>query len=69
MGFISILLLKRFGIPYSKNIENACKVLLDKGFYAKDGGINYWKTWKQGECCVTAMLLSMYVILILKMID
>ena len=34
-------------------------MLLDKIFYDKDGGIHYWKTWKQGECCVTGMLLGM----------
>jgi hypothetical protein len=57
--FYTLLLLKRFGVLTNKSIEKACRVLLDKGFYLRDGGINYWKTWKQGECCVTAMLLSM----------
>ena len=57
--FYTLLLLKRFGALNNKNTEKACRILLDKGFYIKDGGINYWKTWKQGECCVTGMLLSM----------
>ena len=57
--FYTLLLLKQFGTPDTKNTEKACKILLDKGFFPKDGGINYWKSWKQGECCVTAMLLSM----------
>jgi hypothetical protein len=57
--FYTLLLLKRFGAPNDKNTEKACRILLDRGFYVKDGGINYWKTWKQGECCVTGMLLSM----------
>lgn len=57
--FYTLLLLKRFGALNDKNIEKACRILLDKGFYKKDGGINYWKSWKQGECCVTGMLLSM----------
>ncbi len=57
--FYTLLLLKRFGAPSDPNIDKACKVLLDKGFHAKDGGINYWKTWKMGECCITGMLLSM----------
>ena len=57
--FYTLLLLKRFGAPADHNIKKACRILLDKGFYMKDGGINYWKTWKQGECCVTGMLLSM----------
>ena len=57
--FYTLLLLKRFGAINNENTEKACKILLDKGFYEKDGGINYWKSWKQGECCVTGMLTSM----------
>ena len=57
--FYTLLLLKRFGAPPNENIEKACRILIDKGFYKKDGGINYWKSCVQGECCVTAMLLSM----------
>jgi hypothetical protein len=57
--FYTLLLLKQFGALNDKKSTKACKILLDKGFYIKDGGINYWKTWKQGECCVTGMLLSM----------
>ena len=57
--FYTLLLLKRFGAPNDENIEKACRILLDNGFYIKDGGIKYWKTWKQSECCVTGMLLSM----------
>ena len=57
--FYTLLLLKRFGALCDSNTEKSCRVLLDEGFYEKDGGINYWKTWKQGECCVTGMLLSM----------
>ena len=56
--FYTLLLLKRFGSPKNNSIELACTILLEKGFYQKDGGINYWKTWKYGECCVTGMLLS-----------
>lgn len=57
--FYSLLLLKRFGAEKSPETDKACLVLLDRGFHEPDGGINYWKTWKTGECCVTAMLLSM----------
>lgn len=56
--FYTMLLLKRFGAPPAARLEQACRILLDKGFYDGDGGINYWKTWKQSECCVTGMLLS-----------
>ena len=56
--FYSMLLLKRFGAPANERLQKSCMILLDKGFYEKDGGINYWKSWKFGECCVTGMLLS-----------
>jgi len=57
--FYTMLVLKRLGALNDRRIEQACRILLDNGFYSQDGGINYWKTWKQGECCVTGMLLSM----------
>jgi hypothetical protein len=47
------------GAPPDPRLSKACRLLLDSGFYEKDGGISYWKTWKQGECCVSGMLLSM----------
>ena len=56
--FYTLLLLKRFGAYPAPQTQKACEILLDHGFYENDGGINYWKTWKQGECCVTGMLLS-----------
>ena len=56
--FYTLMLLKRFGANNDKRIEKACRIILDKGFY-KDGGINFWKTWKNGETCVTGMFLSM----------
>ncbi len=56
--FYTLLLLKRFGSPLDPRIEKACVQLLDHGYYEPDGGINYWKSWKQGESCVTGMLLS-----------
>ena len=57
--FYTLLVLKRLGAPQAIQVDKACKILLDHGFYDNDGGIKYWKTWKQGECCVTGMLLSM----------
>lgn len=57
--FYTLLLLKRLGAPQTTQTNKACRILLDHGFYDNDGGIKYWKTWKQGECCVTGMLLSM----------
>lgn len=57
--FYTLLLLFRFEAPADSRLKKAAQLLLDRGFYEKDGGINYWKTWKQGETCVTGMLLSM----------
>ncbi len=57
--FYTLLLLKRFAATRDKRLVQSALLLLDKGFYEPDGGINYWKTWRQGECCVTGMLLSM----------
>ena len=54
----TLLLLKRMGLdPVNKQAQNGSMVLLDKGFYP-DGGINFWKSWKQSETCVTGMILS-----------
>jgi hypothetical protein len=54
----TMLLLKRFGLP-PKNHQalKACNILLDRGFY-HDGGINYFRSFKQSETCVTGMILS-----------
>lgn len=55
----TMLLLKSFGLePNHIQAQKGCFVLLDNGFY-KDGGINFWKSWKHGETCVTAMVLSL----------
>ena len=53
----TMLLLLRFGTLINNNIEKACVILLDKGFY-KDGGINYFKSMDHSETCVTGMILS-----------
>lgn len=39
-----------------ENILKACEILLDKGF-SPDKGINYWKTRKNSETCVTGITL------------
>ncbi|MBN2658640.1 MAG: hypothetical protein JXR86_16410 [Spirochaetales bacterium] len=57
--FYTLLLFYRFEAQASPALKAAGMLLLDKGFFEKDGGINYWKTWKQSETCVTGMLLSM----------
>jgi hypothetical protein len=55
--FYTLLLLKRFGARLVTGIEKAIFIILDTCFY-KDGGLNFWKTWKQSETCVTGMFLS-----------
>jgi len=51
--------LKELGLhPSNKQALNACKLLIDKGFYT-DNGINLVKTWKRSETCITGMTLSL----------
>lgn len=51
------LLLRRLGIEKNPQIEKACALLLNKGFY-RDGGINYFASLSYSETCVTGMVLS-----------
>ena len=54
----TLLQLKRMGLdPDNEQARKGSMVLLDKGFY-EDGGINFWKSWKHSETCVTGMILS-----------
>lgn len=54
----TMLLLRRFGLdPIHSQAQQACHLLLDKGFYI-DGGINYFSSLKYSETCVTGMVLS-----------
>lgn len=54
----TLLQLRRIGLdPNHENAQRGARILLDKGFF-KDGGINYWKSWKHSETCVTGMILS-----------
>lgn len=55
----SLLLLRRIGIPHQTElIQKSCKLLLETGLY-RDGGINYFKSMKNSETCVTGMVLSL----------
>lgn len=57
----TMLLLRDFGLPANSNTRKACKLLLEHGLQ-RDGGINFgtWAKWiKQGETCVSGMVLSM----------
>jgi hypothetical protein len=53
-----MLLLRDFGLePTNHQAQLACKRLLEGGFY-RDGGINFWASFKHSETCVTGMVLS-----------
>jgi hypothetical protein len=54
----TMLLLRRLGLdPENAQAQKGCQVLLDEGFY-RDGGINYFASFKYSETCVTGMVLS-----------
>jgi hypothetical protein len=54
----TMLLLRRLGLdPNHSQAQQACQLLLDKGFYV-DGGINFFRSFKHSETCVTGMVLS-----------
>lgn len=54
----TMLLLRRLGLELAHPpARPACHRLLDEGFYA-DGRINYFRSLKHGETCVTGMVLS-----------
>lgn len=54
----TMLLLRRCGLsPDNEQARASCRLLLDRGFY-RDGGINYFRSFKHSETCVTGMILS-----------
>lgn len=54
----TMLLLRRYGLsPDNEQARVSCRILLDRGFY-RDGGINYFRSYKYSETCVTGMILS-----------
>lgn len=54
----TLLLLRRFGLrPSHPQAQRACRLLIEKGHYS-DGGINFAKSLKYSETCVTGMVLS-----------
>lgn len=55
----TMLLLRYMGLPADiRQAQQACRLLLDNGFY-RDGGINYFSSLKHSETCVTGMILSL----------
>jgi hypothetical protein len=55
----TLLVLRQLGLdPQNTAARKACMILLDKGHYP-DGGINYFKSLKHSETCVTGMILAL----------
>ncbi len=54
-----MLLLRRLGLEadHSQALKT-CQLLLNKGFY-RDGGINFFPSYKYSETCVTGLILSL----------
>lgn len=54
----TMLTLRRIGLHQdNKQASRGCQQLLDRG-YCADGGINYSKSHKESEACITGMVLS-----------
>ncbi len=55
----TLLLLRHFGLsPVNAAAQRGAALLLEKGFY-HDGGINFFKSFKHSETCVTGMTLAL----------
>lgn len=55
----TMLLLKRLGLdPDNKKARKACEQLLNQGHFS-DGGINYFKSLKCSETCISGLVLSL----------
>ena len=54
----TLLLLKRLGLPRDNaQARKGCHIYLDNGFMP-NGGISFWKSYPQGETCITGMALG-----------
>ena len=54
----TMLALRRLGLSADNDqAQLGCRLLLELGFY-RDGGINYAKSHKQSEACITGLVLS-----------
>lgn len=55
----TLLLLRHLGLsPENAQGQRGAALLLDRGFY-RDGGINFFKSFKHSETCVTGMTLAL----------
>jgi hypothetical protein len=57
----TLLTLRFLGLPTGNpQALKGCELLLERGLY-RDGGINFWRSFKHSETCVTGMVLSILV--------
>ena len=55
----TLLHLRHLGLsPENAQAKRGCALLLDKGYYP-DGGINYFRSYKYSETCITGMILAL----------
>lgn len=55
----TLLTLRHCGLPPgNEQAQRACALLIERGFY-RDGGINFFKSFKHSETCVTGMVLAL----------
>ncbi|MBL8045407.1 MAG: hypothetical protein JNL09_02645 [Anaerolineales bacterium] len=55
----TLLLLRHLGLPPENTAaRRGCALLIDRGLY-HDGGINFFKSFKHSETCVTGMVLAL----------
>ena len=55
----TLLHLRQLGLPTENpQAKQGCDLLLDKGFHC-DGGINFFKSYKTSETCITGMTLAL----------
>ncbi len=55
----TLLVLRHLGLsPDNAQAKSGAALLLDQGFY-RDGGINFFKSFKHSETCVTGMTLAL----------
>ncbi len=56
----TLLALRRLGLPSENGAAHqGCNLLLEKGFFEPDGGINFSDNSKYSETCITGMILSL----------
>ena len=56
----TLLALRRLGLPSENEAAHqGCNLLLERGFFEPDGGINFSPNYNYSETCITGMILSL----------